>query len=175
MHKSLRSISFLTVSNCSSFIFSFGPSLSHFSIFRKFCQMQTQTIKGQLRSNIESRSNLTLIQSLISRLRISKVMKNSLAIMTALAINAKNGVQLLKPTFYQLINNSTKNDISCKRKQDTFFIWKGFLLLSTSNKYNFQMGIILNWLSSDLTDWGHERSWEVKRLKSQENAHGGIE
>ena len=52
---------------------------------------------------------------------------------------------------------------------------KGFLLLSTSNKYNFQMGIILNWSSSDLTDWGHERSWEVKRLKIQENAHEGIE
>ena len=101
-------------------------SLSHFSIFRKSCQMQTQTIKGQLRSNIESRSNLTLIQSLISRLRISKVMKNSLAIMTALAINAKNGVRLLKPTFYQLINNSTKNDISCKRKQDTFLYERVF-------------------------------------------------
>ena len=25
------------------------------------------------------------------------------------------------------------------------------------------MGIILNWSSSSLTDWGHKRSWEVIR------------
>ena len=92
--------------------------------------------------------------------------------MTTLAINAKNGFRLLKLTFHQLIKNSTNNHkIMQKKRKTVFFIWKGFLLLSTSNKYNFQMGIILNWLSSDLTDWGHERSWEVKRSKSQENAH----
>ena len=77
---------------------------------------------------------------------------------------------LLKLTFNQSKTQLTTT-IPANEKKNSFFIWKGFLLLSTSNKYNFKMGIILNWSSSDLTDWGHERSWEVKKSKIQENAH----
>ena len=48
--------------------------------------------------------------------------------MTTLAINAKNGFRLLKPTFYQLINNSTNTTFPAKEKKNSFFYMKGFFI-----------------------------------------------